>query len=629
MRLNINILRRITPRWVVFLIDLCICFVSIFLAYYFRFNFIIPNREYDTLFVVIITVLVIRAVSFYIGKTYAGMVRHTGAKDILRILIVLFIGSIVLMFLNISYLKFYDRYLIPLSIIAIDFFVTAFTLAFSRLLLKNIFFEFNTNRKDYNNVLIYGTSDLALITKKTIDNDSKSNYRVVGFIDHHNKMRGSKIDGTKVFQLKNLNKTLDEKKVSIVIISEKGVSIARKNYVIETCLNNNVEVKTIPNVIGLINENFSVNQLKNIRIEDLLERAEIKMDKDGMRKNIFDKTVLITGAAGSIGSELVRQITKFFPKKLLLLDIAESPLYEIELEVREELKFNNIEVIIGDVRNEVLIENVFKTFRPDFVYHAAAYKHVPMMEMHPSEAVITNIKGTKIVAEMASKYNSHKFVMVSTDKAVNPTSVMGASKRLAEILVQALSQNSETKFVTTRFGNVLGSNGSVIPRFRKQIEAGGPVTVTDPEMTRYFMTIPEACQLVLEAGNMGKGGEVFIFDMGNPVKILYLAKKMIALSGLKPGKDIQISITGLRPGEKLYEELLANKENTLPTYHTQIMIAKLKEYKAEIVLPEIDELLYKAIHENKFEVVKKMKQIVPEFISKNSIYESLDEKKRD
>jgi FlaA1/EpsC-like NDP-sugar epimerase len=595
------------------------------LAYYLRFNFSIPSREVDKLPIVVITVLSFRALSFYIGKTYAGMVRHTGTKDVIRIFITLLISSASLIFANLIYLHFYDKYLIPTSIIIIDFFITTFTLSFSRLFLKNIFLEFNTaTRKESNNVLIYGSSDLALITKKTVDRDSKSNYRVVGFIDHHTKMKGSKIDGVRVYHLKNLKKILDEKKVSVVIISEKGMSINRKNYVIETCLNRDVEIKTIPYVSSLISDSFSLNQLKNIRIEDLLERPEIKMDKDGIRKSLLNKTILITGAAGSIGSELVRQVIKFLPKKILLLDIAESPLYDIELEVREHFKFNDIEIIIGDIRNKNFIDSVFIEYKPDFVYHAAAYKHVPMMENHPNQAINTNIKGTKILAEASLKYKSQKFVMISTDKAVNPTNVMGASKRIAEILVQALSKNSETKFVTTRFGNVLGSNGSVIPRFRKQIETGGPVTVTDPEITRYFMTIPEACQLVLEAGNMGEGGEVFIFDMGKPVKIIHLAKKMISLSGLKPGKDIQINITGLRPGEKLYEELLANKENTLPTYHSQIMIAKLKEYDINKILPEINILIEKAETNDKFNIVKKMKEIVPEFISKNSVYEILD-----
>lgn len=552
------------------------------------------------------------------------MVRYTGTKDIIRILSVLFVGSASLMLINFISLAIHDKYLIPISVLIIDFFVTAFVLSFSRLLLKNIFMEFNNPKKESDNVLIYGSGELALITKKAFDRNSKTKYRVVGFIDHHNKMKGSKIDGVKVYQLKDLKKILDEKKVSVVIISDKGVSVTRKNYVIETCLSRDVEVKTIPNVSAWINGEFNINQLKNIRIEDLLERAEIKMNKDGIRKNLLNKTILVTGAAGSIGSEIVRQLTGFMPKKIVLFDIAESPLYDIELEVREKLNFSNIEIVIGDIRNEKLVDSVFNEYRPDYVYHAAAYKHVPMMESHPAEAISTNVNGTKIIADAAVKYSAMKFVMVSTDKAVNPTNVMGASKRIAEIYIQSLSGSVSTKFITTRFGNVLGSNGSVIPRFRKQIESGGPVTVTHPDVTRFFMTIPEACQLVLEAGNMGEGGEIFIFDMGDSVKIINLAQKMISLSGLKPGRDIQIKVTGLRPGEKLYEELLANKENTLPTYHSQIMIAKVRQYAANEVSSEITTLIALAKNADKFEIVKKMKQIVPEFISKNSVFEVLD-----
>lgn len=603
---------------------MCISFFSLVLAYYLRFNFTIPNNEYDALPFVVVVVLGIRAVSYFVGKTYAGMVRYTGTKDIIRILSVLIVGSASLMLINFVSLAIHDKYLIPISVLIIDFFVTAFVLSFSRLLLKNIFMEFNNPKKESDNVLIYGSGELALITKKAFDRNSKTKYRVVGFIDHHNKMKGSKIDGVKVYQLKDLKKILEEKKVSVVIISDKGVSVTRKNYVIETCLSRDVEVKTIPNVSAWINGEFNINQLKNIRIEDLLERAEIKMNKDGIRKNLLNKTILVTGAAGSIGSEIVRQLTGFMPKKIVLFDIAESPLYDIELEVREKLNFSNIEIVIGDIRNEKLVDSVFNEYRPDYVYHAAAYKHVPMMENHPSEAISTNVNGTKIIADAAVKYSAMKFVMVSTDKAVNPTNVMGASKRIAEIYIQSLSGNVNTKFITTRFGNVLGSNGSVIPRFRKQIEAGGPVTVTHPEVTRFFMTIPEACQLVLEAGNMGEGGEIFIFDMGESVKIINLAQKMISLSGLKPGKDIQIKVTGLRPGEKLYEELLANKENTVPTYHSQIMIAKVRQYAAGEVTSEINSLINIAKNDDKFEIVKKMKQIVPEFISKNSIFEVLD-----
>ncbi len=624
MNININILIRITPRWVVFLIDVCISFLSLVLSFYLRFNFSIPSFEANFIPTSIITVLSIRALSFFVGKTYAGMVRHTGTKDIIRILSVLFLGSILLLLLNFLSLSFLNRYLVPISVLIIEFFITTFVLSFSRLLLKNIFAEFNNPRKESDNVLIYGSGEPALITKKAFDQNSKTKYRVVGFIDHHSKVTGSKIDGVKVYHLKNLKKIIESKKISVVIISEKGVSITRKKYVIETCLNYEVEVKTIPDMSAWINGEFNINQLKNVKIEDLLERAEIKMNKDGIRKDVLNKTILVTGAAGSIGSEIVRQLTLFMPEKIILFDIAESPLYDIELELKEKLNFTNFEIVIGDIRNEKLIEKVFKEFKPEYVYHAAAYKHVPMMENNPSEAISVNVLGTKTIADAANKFKIKKFVMVSTDKAVNPTNVMGASKRIAEIYIQSLFNAQDTKFITTRFGNVLGSNGSVIPRFRKQIEAGGPVTVTHQDVTRYFMTIPEACQLVLEAGNMGHGGEIFIFDMGPSVKIINLARKMISLSGLKPGIDIQIKVTGLRPGEKLYEELLANKENTLPTYHPQIMIAQVRQYESELVKNEISELIETSKNSDKFAIVKKMKEIVPEFLSKNSMFEILD-----
>jgi FlaA1/EpsC-like NDP-sugar epimerase len=374
-----------------------------------------------------------------------------------------------------------------------------------------------------------------------------------------------------------------------------------------------------------INGELSFNQIKNIRIEDLLEREEIRLDDRQIRAELTGKTIIITGAAGSIGSELARQIMKFHPLNLLLIDQAETSMHQLELEFIENYKDRHPRFLLADIRNASRMENIFRESKPDIIYHAAAYKHVPVMESNPSEAILTNVNGTLILADLAIKYRSKKFIMISTDKAVNPTSVMGASKRIAEIYAQSLNHNGEPRFITTRFGNVLGSNGSVIPLFRNQIEKGGPVTVTHPEITRYFMTIPEACALVLEAGTMGKGCEIFIFDMGKSVRIVDLAKKMISLSGLTLGKDIQIRFTGLRPGEKLYEELLNSKENTIPTHHPRILIAKVREYNAGEVYHQIDDLIRLAVSGHEKEVVQKMKAIVPEFKSQNSIFEELDQ----
>ena len=382
----------------------------------------------------------------------------------------------------------------------------------------------------------------------------------------------------------------------------------------------------VPPVQSWINGELSFKKIRKVNIEDLLGRDQILLQLEKIKEEIHNKTILVTGAAGSIGSEMVRQILPFEPKLLLLLDIAESPLYDLELEIKDNpsTNFQNIEPIIGDIRNKDRMRNVFNTFHPDIIFHAAAYKHVPMMELNPSESILNNVLGTKIIADLSKEFNASKFVMISTDKAVNPTNIMGATKRIAEMYTQSMNGLGKTKFITTRFGNVLGSNGSVIPRFKKQIESGKPLTITHPDITRYFMTISEACQLVLEAGSMGKGGEIFIFDMGSPMKIADLAKKMIQLSGLELGKDIQINYTGLRPGEKLFEELLANEENTLPTHHKKIMIAKVKSYPFDFVSAEIDGLIELFNSQNNEAIVTKMKKIVPEFLSKNSEYERLD-----
>jgi FlaA1/EpsC-like NDP-sugar epimerase len=622
--MNINLLRSITPRWLVFTIDIIICLFSIVFAYYLRFNFVVPLNEIHAFVYVIPIVLGVRSLSFLIARTYAGMVRHTSTRDIQRLVLVTTLSSAVLVILNIINLKIQGRYLLPMSVIIIDYFTISFILSFSRLLVKTVFLEYNNPKRRSTSVGIYGTGELALITKKTLDRDTESRTRVVAFFDHSTKITGNKIEGISVYELNVLRETLEKLDINTLIIAQIELPVKTKQQILDVCVELQIQVKTVPEISTWINGELSLKQIKNFRIEDLLQRPEIKMNSNKIRKHIIGKTILITGAAGSIGSEITRQLLEFKPDKLVLFDYAESALYDLELELSETLNFHRSEIIIGDIRNRQQVEKVFNTFNPTIVFHAAAYKHVPLMEHHPIEAIRTNVLGTQILADAALKFNAEKFVMISTDKAVNPTNVMGASKRIAEMYVQSLNSKNKTQYITTRFGNVLGSNGSVIPRFKKQIEAGGPVTVTHPEITRFFMTIPEACQLVLEAGIMGEGGEIFIFDMGKSVKIAFLAQRMIELSGLKVGEDIQIKYTGLRPGEKLYEELLASKEDTVTTYHKQIMIAKVIQCNFSEISDELKELEQMIQKVSNIDIVRKMKEIVPEFISQNSVYESLD-----
>ncbi len=620
-----NFLRKHTPRWIVFFIDIFICLCSITLAYLLRFNFSIPENYLNSLYYVIPCVLFIRSISFVIGRTYAGIVRYTSTKDAERIFIVISTGSCFFMICNIISNYFLNyQFIIPFSIVIIDFLITTFVMTGSRLVVKTLYLEFYNPTKHKTNVIIYGTDDFGIITKRTLDRDAGTKHKVIAFIDNTNRDAGKKLEGATIYNSDNLDAILNKHSVSNLIISKKYISPNRKREIIETCLHHNVKVLTVPAVENWINGELSFNQIKSIKIEDLLGRSPITLDKNQIRQQILNKTVLVTGAAGSIGSEIVRQITKFNPKKIILFDQAESPLYDLELELNEQYNFYNFEIIIGDITNYEKINNVFETFKPSLVYHAAAYKHVPLMENNPDEAIRTNVFGTKIIADLAVKNNVTKFVMISTDKAVNPTNVMGASKRIAEIYIQSLNNTVNANFITTRFGNVLGSNGSVIPRFRKQIEKGGPITVTHPEVTRYFMTISESCQLVLEASSIGKGGEIFIFDMGKSIKIVDLAKNMIKLSGLAIGKDIHLNYTGLRPGEKLYEELLNIKENSLPTHHSQIMIAKVREYDIKAVSDKINEFIELLKVNDNYGIVKLMKEIVPEFKSKNSVYEELD-----
>ncbi|MBO7497297.1 MAG: polysaccharide biosynthesis protein [Salinivirgaceae bacterium] len=618
--------KKYTPRWIVLIIDVFICVASTIIAYLLRFNFEIPeNENVGELTQIVQLVVSVRLISFLIAGTYAGIVRYTGLRDARRILITITAGSLFIVATNLIcyYSGLTQAFIVPMSIVIIDFLTTLFFMISLRFLVKSVFFEFKTTAKS-KNVIVYGTDRNAQAAKHAIEEDRDANFKVVAFVDDLSKKSNKKIDDLPIYPIDNLESLITELDARHLLLAKPFQSVEKKHEIIELGLNNGITMLNVPKFESWINGELSSKQIRNIKIEDLLERNPIQLDINKIQGQIKGKTMLVTGAAGSIGSEIVRQLIKFEPRNIVLFDQAETPMYDIEMELRDTCSASNITIVIGDITDHQRVEEVFNEFKPEIVYHAAAYKHVPMMENNPVEAVRNNVIGTRLIADMAVKYGVKRFVMVSTDKAVNPTNVMGASKRIAEIYTQSLNGKSATLFITTRFGNVLGSNGSVIPRFKKQIEEGGPITVTHPQITRYFMTIPEACQLVLEAGASGKGGEIFIFDMGKSVKIVDLAKKMIKLSGLELGKDIQITYTGLRPGEKLYEELLANKENTIPTPHPQIMVAKVREYDHDEASTKIDGFLPLIAEQDNFKIVKLMKDIVPEFLSQNSIYEELD-----
>lgn len=616
---------RNTPRWVIFFIDLLIVSISITAAYLVRFNFDVPTIEIKSLGIIFPLILIVRSLSYLKAKIYAGIIRYTSSKDTERIFITLTIGSAIFAITNIiTYYFVTGTFIIPFSIIIIEYLITLFIMVFTRVFVKILYAEYINQDKEKTNVVIFGAGEAGIISKNSLDKDRSIKYKIVAFIDDDKKIAGKKMEQIPIVHASELDTILANNEIDHLIVSIQNLPSKRLNEITEICLQHNVHVLTVPPVSKWINGELSFKQIKSVQIEDLLSRTEIKLDEKLTAKQLSDKVILITGAAGSIGSEIVRQVVKYNPKKVILLDQAESPLYEIEFEVNQKRTGKFCEVIIGDIRSKERMNHVFNTFKPEIVYHAAAYKHVPLMESNPSEAVLTNILGTKIIADLAVEYHVKRFVMVSTDKAVNPTNIMGASKRIAEIYIQSLNKNTITDFITTRFGNVLGSNGSVIPLFKKQIDQGGPITVTDPNITRYFMTITEACQLVLEAGTIGNGGEIYVFDMGKSVKIVDLAKKMIKLSGLELGKDIQIVFSGLRPGEKLYEELLNNKENTLPTKNDQIMVAQVKTYNFDEVKSKIESLIALFNSQDNMAIVTIMKELVPEFKSKNSIYEKLD-----
>ena len=490
----------------------------------------------------------------------------------------------------------------------------------------------NQNRKM---LIIYGAGEAGVISKRILDQDTHSNSIVVAFLDDDVRKVGKLVNGVQIYHSLDFYSLCEKHKIDELIIAVFNLSPNKKNELVDYCLDHEITVLTVPPMEHWINGQFQKRQFQSIKIEQLLERAPIRINNSELSLQLNSKIILVTGAAGSIGSELVRQLLKFQPKTLILCDVAETPLHNLELHIEEIKKKTNCIYFLGNVTNAKRMEELFHLYHPQYIYHAAAYKHVPMLESCPSEAILTNVQGTKILADLAAKFKAQRFVMISTDKAVNPTNVMGASKGIAENYIRFLhSQNSikeeGVKFIITRFGNVLGSNGSVIPLFKEQIENGGPVTVTHPDIVRYFMTIPEACQLVLEAGSMGNGGEIFVFDMGKSIKIVELAKKMIRLYGLLPGIDIDIKFTGLRPGEKLFEELLADSENLIPTYNEKILIAKTSQNHQLNFSKQFEELFQLATQKDSdLLLVSKMKELLPAFISKNSEFEVLDEKSND
>ncbi len=623
---------RILPRWIILLIDLMIIFAGVMLAYALRFNFVIQDILNHDIEQGLLLFLVASAIAILITQSYSGIIRFTTLQDGLRIVYMCTLATLMVLIVNLISLNL-GVSLIPRSVIIISYF-NAITFLFSyRLIVKYIFTYFTNAIKHFSNAAIFGAGEFGLLTKQVINHDQKSNLKVVAFLDDDPRKIGNVINGARVYKASTeLPYLIDKYDVKELIITIRDLPLERKNEIVDLCLEHGVKVRIIPKTDDWVKGELDLQQIREVKIEDLLGRESVELDNREVKDQIKGKTVLITGAGGSIGSEMVRQVAACLPDTLVLLDQGETPLYEINREMKDFSAYVKVVPVVADVSEPLRMEKVFASFQPQIVFHAAAYKHVPMMEKNPSEAVLCNVLGTKTLADLAIKYKVDKFVMISTDKAVNPTNVMGATKRIAEIYVQSvnmfLNKNQEkcTAFVTTRFGNVLGSNGSVIPLFKKQIEEGGPVTVTDPEMTRYFMTIPEACQLSLEAGIMGKGPQIFIIDMGESVKIVDLAEKMIQLSGKKLGKDIEIVFTGLREGEKLYEELLNNQENTLPTHHPKIMIAKVREEAFEEVKAKTLKLIELAQRGLEYELVELMKEIVPEYVSNNSKFEELDRK---
>lgn len=626
------------PRWAVLLLDLSLCMIAFLLSYLLGRGLFTYSQPTQVLPIwgQMLVMLGIQAIMFWVFHTYAGILRYSTFIDTIKVLLSVFSATIVYVIVN--YITLAISHVQPFytTVAIIYAFIASVGLFCLRIATKTVF-EY---ARGYSNprVMIYGVQSAGVAIAKMLRSAGNTPYKPVGFICDADENSSYDLVGMHVRPLNNdLIRYMKAHDIHNVIVSPIKMQSIKPSRDLNIFLDNDIRILTTPYFTDWESTTDNtedlaarIGRINAIQVEDLLERPTIQINTDNVRQIISGKVALVSGAAGSIGSELVRQITKYQPKAIVLLEQAESPLHDTTLDLNNTYPDIRFIPLIGDVRNRERIEEIFRDFQPDVVFHAAAYKHVPLMESHPNEAIQANVMGTKNMADMAVKYGTERFVMISTDKAVNPTNIMGASKRIAEIYVQSLfnklrTENpNTTKFITTRFGNVLGSNGSVIPYFKKQIAAGGPITVTHPDIIRYFMTIPEACTLVMEAATLGNGGEIFVFDMGHPVKIADLAKNMIRLAGFIPGKDIQITFTGLRPGEKLYEELLNQKETTLPTSNEKIMIARVREYDFDTITAEIDKLIAISHEDKVFSTVRQMKHIVPEFISKNSVYEQLD-----
>ncbi|NND93363.1 MAG: polysaccharide biosynthesis protein [Flavobacteriales bacterium] len=616
--------KRFAPRWLIMLIDTAIVLCSLALSYALRFDFDIPEIEIELLKTSIFLFLTVRLGGLLISRTYAGVIRYTSTEDAARILRTCLISTIILLGAGLFRYFIFDKiYFLPISILLLEFFLTSFLLISFRLMVKLLYVEQNNPKKNKTKVILYGAGESGIITKRTLDRDAGTAMEVVAYIDDDRRKAGKKLEGVTIYRTEKLSNLIEERQVDQVISTMMNPELVNRQKVIDVCLKHGVKMLDVPPVTRWIKGELSFRQLRPIPVEDLLEREVIELDRSAISSNLKGKRIMITGGAGSIGAEIVRQVLKYSPSSICILDQAESPLHDISTEVDEMNTGIQKIAVLADICNREHLISVFESVKPEIVFHAAAYKHVPMIEDNVSEGIRTNIGGSKNLVDLSISYRVERFVLISTDKAVNPTNVMGATKRIAELYVRSRQSEDGPVFVITRFGNVLGSNGSVIPRFKKQIEAGGPITVTHKDIERYFMTIPEACQLVLEAEAMGNGGEIYVFDMGKSVKILDLAKKMIGMSGLEAGRDIEIEITGLRPGEKIKEEMLADKEKTLPTHNHRILIARTIEPSTNIE-SEIEELLI----ENNIDLterVKKMKRIVPEFKSMNSKFQLLDQ----